>query len=301
MRVHSAWRVRACVGAAVLTALVMGGAGCERRSDTPAPQPGAAAARMVVTGDFGATPLLDRRVPPTGSVMDGLRAVTPVRTAYGGGFVAGMLGRDTDASGQRAWLFWVDGILADRGAGDVRLRAGRVVWWDHHPWGGLADPWAVVGAWPLPFSSAPGVSADAPLDVPLRAAGARLRAGDPPWRVRVGSDASLRRRDPAWARAARDPAAAGLSATITDGLVRVLRPDGSGFTPVPGAAAIAVAVPTADVPARGVLLAVVGADDAAALAAARTIAAHPQVLGLRMAVAFTADGTPVRASGRSTP
>ncbi len=77
----------ACATCALLMALVLVAGGCERRSDTPPPDAGAPSARVVVTAGFGAEALLDGRVAPDGTVLDGLRALTPVRTEYGGGFV----------------------------------------------------------------------------------------------------------------------------------------------------------------------------------------------------------------------
>jgi hypothetical protein len=213
-----------------------------------------------------------------------------------------MLGRRSDAGAGRDWFFHVDGVLAGVGARDVVLRDGTAVWWDHHRWSGVENPWAVVGLWPLPFAAhLPRVAADPPLDAALGVAGATVADPASPWRVRVGADTALRATDPAWARAVADPGAAGMTATLRDGRVEVLAPDGDGLEAVAGARAVAVAVPTGDDPAEGVLLAVAGLDDAAARAAARTIAADPGVLALRYAVAFDGAGTPVRAAGRPGP
>jgi hypothetical protein len=287
------------VAAAGAVLLALAAAGCERRSDAGGPAPGAPAARVVATAGMGAEVLLDGRAAPGRSVLDGLRGLTPVETAFGGGFVSGMLGRRSDRGGRRDWFFYVDGVLAEVGARDVTLRDGMSVWWDHHGWSGDAT-WAVVGQWPRPFAArVPRVVADPPLDAALGVAGAA--AAGSRWRVRVGSDADLRRRDPAWARAVRDPGAAGMPATVRDGRVEVLAPGGRGLEPVPGARAVAVAVPTGSVPAPGVLLAVAGLDAAAARAAAGRIARDPGVLALRFAVAFDGDGRPLRAAGRDGP
>lgn len=291
----------ACALCALLMALAVVAGGCERRSETPPPAADAAAARVVVTAGFGAEALLEGRVSPDGTVLDGLRALTPVKTGYGGGFVSEILGRGTDPGAQEAWLFWVDGILADRGADQVRLAAGREAWWDHHHWGG-PEPRAVVGSWPLPFARAPAVAADAPLAGALQDAGASTTgAPSGPWRVVVGADDDLRRRDPAWARVAEDPEGEGLTATLRDGRVLLLDPRGGSLRPEPAAAAIAVAFPTGADPAGGVVMAVVGTTRGAADAAAATVAARPEVLRGRLAVAFDASGTPVRAAGRSGP
>lgn len=294
----------ACAVSALVMALALAGPGCERRSEAPAPAAGSPSANVLITAGFGAERLREGRVDPGGTVLDGLRALTPVTTAYGGGFVSELLGRGTDPGARRAWLYWVDGILADRGADQVRLADGQEAWWDHHHWGGVADPWAVVGSWPLPFTRARTVSADAPLAGALEAAGATVAGtSDAPWRVIVGTDGDLRARDAAWARATADPAAAGLTATIREGEVLLLDARGEALASEPGAAAVAVAFPSgADLnPGGGVVLAVAGTRDGAADAAAATIAARPEVLRGRMAVAFDASGEPVRAAGRAGP
>ncbi|MCC6830126.1 MAG: DUF4430 domain-containing protein [Thermoleophilia bacterium] len=293
----------ACALCALLMALVVVAGGCERRSDATPPAAEAPSARVVVTAGFGAEVLLDGRVAPGGAVLDGLRALTPVKTAYGGGFVAEILGRGTDPGAKEAWFYWVDGVLANRGADQVRLADGEEVWWDHHRWGGaVADPWAVVGAWPLPFTRAPAVATDGPLAGALDAAGARTTGGPGgPWRVIVGTDADLRRRDAAWARAAGDPGGDGLTATLRDGRVLLLDPDGERLRPEPGASAIAVAFPSGTDPADGVVMAVVGTRAGAADAAAAACAARPEVLRNRLAVAFDASGSPLRAAGRGGP
>ncbi|MBU6364266.1 MAG: hypothetical protein KGQ95_08625, partial [Acidobacteria bacterium] len=81
----------------------------------------------------------------------------------------------------------------------------------------------------------------------------------------------------------------------------LMPPGGGAPEPVDGARAVAVLVPAGVVPTDGALLAVAGLDGPAARAAARTIAARPDVLTLRYAVAFDAAGEPMRAAGRTGP
>ncbi len=277
--------------AAALTA-----AGCERRSDAPGPAPGAPSASLVATAGFGAETLLEGRVAARGSVMDATRSLTPVRTAYGGGFVSGMLGRDSDPGGRRDWFFFVDGIEAPVGAADVAVRDGMRIWWDFRDWAGQASVRAVVGSWPAPFAGR-AVAADPPLAGALRAAGARVSPGAARWRVRVGGDRALRARDPAWRQAMDDPGAAGLPGAVEDGRVTLLGPGGAPRRPVPGARALAVLVAAPPGGAGGALLAVAGLDEAAARAAAARIARDPSVLARRFAVAFDGAGEVVGAAG----
>jgi hypothetical protein len=228
-----------------------------------------------------------------------------VETAYGGAFVEEMLGRSSDLAATRDWFFYVDGVVATVSARQVRLADGDAVWWDHRDWGALMQAPAVVGLWPAPFArpagEGPAVAADPPLREALAEAGARIAPGESDWRVRVGASDELARRDPAWRGALDDPDRAGLTVTVEDGRILALSADASGREPVPGARALAAAVPTGAQPGDGVLLAVAGLDAGAARAAAERIAADPQVLRLRYAVAFDGEGRPLRAGGRAGP
>jgi Domain of unknown function (DUF4430) len=292
--------IAACAVAVALGCLAA--AGCSRVSQAE-PPPGSGA-RIVATADFGAKALLDRRVPQGGSVMRATRGATPVETAYGGDFVRSMLGLSSNLGAKRDWFYFVNGIEGEVGARQRTLRRGETVWWDYRDWGGVMDVPAVVGSWPEPFlhaagGSAPAVSADAPLDGALREAGVRIGSGQTPWRARVGADAALRRRDPAWRRAASAPVASGLTVRVAGGRIEALGAGGRRWVPVPAARALAAMVPTGSAPHDGALLAVVGLDAAAARAAAARIARDPGVLRLRYAVAFDAAGAPVAAGGRA--
>jgi hypothetical protein len=290
---------------AALAAAAALAAGCERRAQDQ-PAAGEDAGTIVATADYGAVPLLDVRAAPGQSIMRALRGATDVETAYGGGFVAGMLGRESDLEGTRDWFFFVDGVSASVSAEQLELSDGEAVWWDYRDWGGLMDTPAVVGQWPAPFAQADGgpaepVLAEAPLSSTLNEEGAELTAMSSPWRVRIGASEALARRDPAWRRALDDPDRAGMTVAIEDGRITALGADADERRPVPGARALAVAVPTGTDPGDGALLAVAGLDEAAARAAADAIAADPALLSLRYAVAFDGEGRPLQAGGRSGP
>ena len=287
---------------AAAAALAVGG---ERRAQDE-PAAGEAAATIVATADYGAVPLLDVRAAPGQSVMRALRGATQVDTDYGGGFVSGMLGRESDLDATRDWFFFVDGVSASVSAEQVELDEGEAVWWDYRDWGALMDTPAVVGQWPAPFARPGGgpsetVLAEPPLAGALEEQGAELTSGSSPWRVRVGASEALARRDPAWRRALADPDRAGMTVAIEDGRVTALGADAGGRRPVPGARAVAVAVPTGTEPGDGALLAVAGLDEAAAGAAAEAIVADPSLLARRYAVAFDGDGGALQAGGRSGP
>lgn len=293
--------------AALLTATLAVAAlalGCERRGGE-APAASAPAATLTATAGYGADVLLDTRVAPGDSLMRALRGATDVDTAYGGGFVAGMLGLRSDAAATRDWFFFIDGVSSPVGAKDVRLRDGDAVWWDHRDWGDLIDTPVVVGEWPRPLTRVAGrvppVRADPPLRDALAAAGADVVDGGTPWRAVVGADDDLAGREPAWARARDDPDGAGLTVAIEDGRVTALAPGGGPRVHVPGARALVAAIPTGADPADGVTVVVAGLDAAAARAAADTVVADPSVLRHRYAVAFDGDGRPLRAGGRAGP
>lgn len=302
-------RRRLAIAAAALVALAaVAGAGCERRSESAGPAEGEPAAAIVASADHGAEVLIDRRVAPGQSVMDALRSVTPVDTAYGGGFVQSMLGRGSSSSPPRDWFFYVNGFESPVGARSSDLADGDVAWWDHRGWAGMQSVRAVVGSWPQPFlggaggtGARPRVAADAPLAGALRAAGANVVPGDAPFRARVGTDAALAARDAAWRSVGGDPARRALPGGISGGRVVVMPPGGGAPAPVAGARAVAVLVPAGTRPADGALLAVAGLDAAAASRAAASIARDPGILSLRYAVAFDGAGTPIRAAGRSGP
>lgn len=292
-------RTRKWLGCLLAAFIAVGVSGCERVSDRSTGE-----ARLLVTRGFGAETLYDQEAADGGSVLDALRGVAAVETGFGGGFVDAIDGVRSDGGGKKDWFFYVNGVSPGRGSDQQPLRAGDVSWWDYRPWAGLLDAWVVVGSWPEPFvhgypSKPAVVNADAPLDEPLRRAGATIGTAASPWRVRVGADADLRAADPAWRRAMADPAGAGLTVRIEGGRVLVLGADGATLRPVDDARAIAAAVPTGTTPEDGgVLLVVAGLDAAAAQATADRIARDPRVLKGRFAVAFDGAGEPVAAGGR---
>ena len=180
-------------------------------------------ARLLVTADFGDRVLVRDDAPEVRGADTVMRLVqrnAKVTTRYGGGFVQSI---DGLAGGQRGgrpvdWFFYVDGVLSDRGAAQVRVGDGDAVWWDHHDWGsGPGSGSAVVGSFPAPFASGAALAcipATAPACATTRQAltraGARVRVrrtvGARP-RRRPRRARRDRRRDPRHPR--RAPAAPG--------------------------------------------------------------------------------------------
>lgn len=112
---------------------------------------------LVVSQDFGRQPIIDSDHPKVGgsdTVMRLLqRNAKRVTTRYGGGFVQAIDGIGGGHRGGRPvdWFFYVNGVMADKGATSVRVHAGDRVWWDVHDWGVTDRTPAVVGSYPEPF------------------------------------------------------------------------------------------------------------------------------------------------------
>ncbi len=225
-----------------------------------------------ISEDAGTRPLRDVPRPAVAgedTVARLLQRNAQVETSFSGRFVSAIDGRrgGEDADGRRRdWLYFVDGLLADRGAADVRVQDGDDLWWDRSDTG-LAGVTAVVGAFPAPLAGdgAPVLGCAAPAGVACTRAAARLRAAGAAARpVALGATApsgdrgarrvivgpwSALRRDPVAGLLAQDPRRSGVYAVVTDdglvpldargrtaptarrwGLVAALRPRGGGVT-----------------------------------------------------------------------
>jgi hypothetical protein len=109
-------------------------------------------ATLWVTRDRGAEVLVTASVTAGVTAMQALRSEADVDTSFGGRFVKSIEGVDGDAGAKRDWFYFVNGVEADRGAAEYRLRPGDVLWWDYRSWSGddMRQP-VVVGAFPEPF------------------------------------------------------------------------------------------------------------------------------------------------------
>jgi hypothetical protein len=115
-------------------------------------------ASMLVTRDFGSRQVGTGEEDPIRGGETAMRMLQrdfDVQTRYGGGFVQSINGVAGGRENGRPvdWFYYVNGILADRGAAAHKLAAGDRIWWDHHDWGASQDVRAVVGAFPEPFLS----------------------------------------------------------------------------------------------------------------------------------------------------
>lgn len=186
-------RSRATVAGAAalaLTSLLLAGCGLGAGEQ-------ADAVHLRVTDGFGATVLAEPDSPKqagSDTVMRLLQRNAKVQTRYGGGFVQSIDGRSgqADAGKQIDWFFYVNGLLAGRGAASWRVREGERIWWDRHRWE-LSQTSAVVGDYPQPMKSGhDGRYAGAQLDCRTAQSvcdDARERLEDAGVRVTVGEAA----------------------------------------------------------------------------------------------------------------
>jgi Domain of unknown function (DUF4430) len=265
------------------------------------PPPGPAAVRVTVTRDFGGHTLLSARAAPGQSAMNALRRVADVGTAYGGRFVSSIDGLSGNPSAGRAWLYFVNGIQADRGATTYTLHPGDREWWDYRYWTDLIQVPVAIGAWPEPFvhgfgGQAPAVSVTGPcsgrLASALRAAGATLTTRTSPYRVVVQTFGQ--------AAAELSPSlqqGRGLTVFLEDGVVMVYR-GRAGAQPQPDARGLIVGFQPSGGSGGSAEVLVVGADRPAACAAAHTLATDPAAVRLDYAVATDAAGHVVAEGGR---
>ena len=114
-------------------------------------------ADLRVTKDFGHEQVAAERIDTVHedeSVMRLLQSHHDVDTRFGGKFVEAIDGVEgSGGGGTRDWFYFVNGILADRGAADWEVHGGDVIQWDNRDWSATQRIPAIVGAYPEPFKS----------------------------------------------------------------------------------------------------------------------------------------------------
>jgi hypothetical protein len=98
----------------------------------PAAKPQAA---VLITQDCGQEIVIKKTNVPAGqTAMQALDRVADIETDDGGKFVTAVEGIEQDTDKKLAWLFYVNGKMAEKGAAEIKLAAGDVEWWDLHNW-----------------------------------------------------------------------------------------------------------------------------------------------------------------------
>jgi Domain of unknown function (DUF4430) len=133
------YRLSALVLALVLA---LAGAACGGDEADPAQaQPaglaevaGDATAILVTQGCGEQVVVPKTEVDPGQTAIQALDRVADIKTDSGGLFVTAIEGVEQDEDAQLAWLYYVNGVEADKGAAEVTLAEGDVEWWDLHDW-----------------------------------------------------------------------------------------------------------------------------------------------------------------------
>ncbi len=123
--------------AAALAALALAGCGGGDNAEqgAPATETQAEQAAVLVTRDCGKEEVVEKTEVPAGqTAMQALERVAEVEKDSGGKFVTAIEGVAQDEQKKLAWLFYVDGKAAEKGATEIRLEPGDVEWWDLHNW-----------------------------------------------------------------------------------------------------------------------------------------------------------------------
>ena len=122
--------------AAALAALVLAGCGGgDTEQAAPATEAQAEQAAVLVTRNCGKEEVVEKTEVPAGqTALQALERVAEVEKDSGGKFVTAIEGIEQDEGKKLAWLFYVDGKMAEKGAAEIRLKPGTVEWWDLHNW-----------------------------------------------------------------------------------------------------------------------------------------------------------------------
>lgn len=114
--------------------------------------------QLTVTSDFGARPVQAWSAPHMSgeeTVMSLLMRNARVGTSDGGSFVESIDGRSSEQTEGEpvGWFYFVNGVLAPKGAAETAVHSGDRIWWDLHDWSQSEEVPAVVGSFPAPFTT----------------------------------------------------------------------------------------------------------------------------------------------------
>ena len=90
-------------------------------------------AAVLATKDCGHDVVVEKMEVPAGeTAMQALDRVADIETDSGGKFVTAIEGVDQNNAKKLAWLYYVNGEAAQKGATEIKLTSGDVEWWDLH-------------------------------------------------------------------------------------------------------------------------------------------------------------------------
>jgi hypothetical protein len=132
-------------------AVALAVAACGGVGDGASEQTSGENATLWVTRDAGGEVLVEAEVPAGTNAIQALERHAEVETRYGGRFVQAVNGIEGGLDRQEDWFYFLNGVEADLGGAELRLRAGDVIWWDFRSWQESMRRPVVVGAFPEPF------------------------------------------------------------------------------------------------------------------------------------------------------
>jgi hypothetical protein len=98
-------------------------------------EPAADPTAVLITTGCGKNVVLGKtEVDPGLTAMQALDSIADVETDQGGKFVTGIEGVDQNEGKEQYWLYYINGVAAEKGAAEVTLEEGDVEWWDLHNW-----------------------------------------------------------------------------------------------------------------------------------------------------------------------
>jgi hypothetical protein len=110
-----------------------GGGGGTRESTVSVGQAPTNQTALVVTTDCGKTVVVKKtQVEADQTAMRALDTVADIDTDSGGKFVTGINGVEQNTGKKLAWLYYINGVAAQKGATEITLEKGDVEWWDLH-------------------------------------------------------------------------------------------------------------------------------------------------------------------------
>jgi Domain of unknown function (DUF4430) len=90
-------------------------------------------AAVLVTTGCGKDVVVEKTEVGDGqTAMQALDEVADIETMSGGKFVTAIEGVEQDNAKKLAWLYYVNGEAAQKGASEIKLAPGDVEWWDLH-------------------------------------------------------------------------------------------------------------------------------------------------------------------------